>query len=823
MKGRYYMDKFKTFIIKSIAGIMMVCLGVIAIMFFTATENVSAQEGGIVIETVNYSNSTITFSFTGDDTRLYISDAKQKKWEYIPIVKDSDSNGKFAFDFSWIPTTKDYTLSVKGDVSTEPVTVVIPKQETKFKAAYNVETGEITFTNDNEREIQWRKKNGYHWETVESTADLKKKFDSMISNGASVVFRLAPVDGSGANGGLRPSKEVSFTIPKKTAAPKITVNNTLMAIAVTKDLEYRYTDKNGMPLEGCTEWTGFENSENVQLSVIAGKAIYTPQNPSPVDQYIQFRTKATKSKQVSNNSTVKIPAQVPLTTEETQSFSLEYIGSNSFTIKAGLATAEQPYEYCIIGKSSIDEGVDLTKPEKLTWKTITSADAVTVTNTKNAYDNGSMVYVRRKASGNLGDDDYKLASDIYTLSSDLSYPGDPEAQGTSEFERIVGTCRKENSEGYITFALYCPANVTITKLKFGTSDSEYKELNPEDFKSVTAENGEHQGDNDKYIITTTIYSTKQIESFLTSNSSDTEVKLTGVYCIGNTTEYNDFDKSPLKLTLKPASHVIIPDETLIEKIKSNVTALEDVDRIGFTKAIKRVYMSDRKYGTNGYTADNADKDIFRTVIKVGAKRETPVSVSSVKYDNVTISLTGEYIKTYTFEDETNQYIVLEMDADKIEDLAGITLKDTNAPVYITLDNGEVISELTMNLMSSAKLKDDSTGATFDPNAVKAYKTVTVIEENGTTIISEEPNRDYYIEYKVNISGYEDLTADSATFNGVSVIYDVDSAKGRVYLSVERIQEYAKTFGMTQTGYVEIGFSNGFRITSGYRLTLLKND
>ena len=67
-----------------------------------------------------------------------------------------------------------------------------------------------------------------------------------------------------------------------------------------------------------------------------------------MDQYIQFRTKATKSKQVSNNSTIKIPAQVPLTSEETESFSLEYISSNSFTIKAALATSEKPYEYCII-------------------------------------------------------------------------------------------------------------------------------------------------------------------------------------------------------------------------------------------------------------------------------------------------------------------------------------------------------------------------------------------------------------------------------------------------------------------------------------------
>ena len=231
------MKKIKSLIIKLFAGIAAACFVMVIGLAFTSARSVSAGEGGILIETVNYSDSTVTLAITGEDTRLYISDAKQKKWEYIPI--DKDENAKMSLDISWISPTKDYTLSVKGDVSTEPVTIVIPKQENRFKASYNVETGEIIFTNDEGREIQWRKKNGYRWETVVSAAALKEKFDSMISNGASVVFRLAPVNGSGSDGGARPSKEVGFTIPKKTTAPKITVNNTLMAIAVTQEMQYR--------------------------------------------------------------------------------------------------------------------------------------------------------------------------------------------------------------------------------------------------------------------------------------------------------------------------------------------------------------------------------------------------------------------------------------------------------------------------------------------------------------------------------------------------------------------------------------------------------
>lgn len=801
----------KSLLIKLIAGMSVLCFAFAIGMLFTAAEHASAAGSGITVESVDYSNSTVVFDITGEDTGLYISDAKQKKWEYIPIIKDVD--GKVKLDFSWIPASKDYTLSVKGNVSTEPFRIVFPKQETKFKATYSIETGEITFTNDNGRPVQWRKKNGYHWEDVSDMAALKERFSTMISNGASLVFRLAPVNGSGTQGGLRPSKEVNITIPKKTAAPKITVNDTLMAIAVTKDTEYRYTDRNGIPTEPENGWKGFEKNENVQLLTIAGRALYSTDNTEPVEQYIQFRTKASKSRQISNNTTVKIPAQEKLTEEEIASFGLEYISASAFTIKAGLASEKQPYEYCIVGKKSVDDGIDLTTPEKLSWKAITSADVITISNTKNAYDNGSMVYIRRKASGSLGEDEYKIASDTYTLSTGLNYPGNATADGTSEFERVVGTCRKENSESHIQFSLYCPGNAVITKLKFGKDDSDSKELGADDFKSVVTENENPQGTDDKYIITTTIYSTKTLESYVTANNNE-EITLTGTYCIGNTTEYCDFDGSPLKLTLKAASHIILPGDALKETIASKVSELADIDRIGFTRAINRVYMSNRKYGQNGYT-DNADHDIFRALIKLGAKEDTPVTVNQVKYDGVSVM---EYVSTYTFDDEDDRYIIIEMDADRIEDMPGITQTDTAVPVYITLNNGEILSELTMKLTSSAKLKDGSTGATFDPSVVKAYKTVS--NENGGT--TEEPNRDYYIEYRVNISGYEDLLALSATFNGRSVVYDIDSAQGRIYLSIEKIQEYAAQFGATQTGFVEITFSNGFKITKGYRLTLLIN-
>ena len=181
-------------------------------------------------------------------------------------------------------------------------------------------------------------------------------------------------------------------------------------------------------------------------------------------------------------------------------------------------------------------------------------------------------------------------------------------------------------------------------------------------------------------------------------------------------------------------------------------------------------------------------------------------------------------KIYYLEDDStinkDKYAVIELYVDILEKNPGITVRDENAKLYVTLSNGEVLSDVTLNLMSSAKLKSGSTGATFNPDLVEATKTVTTTVDGNTTT-KEEPNRDYYIEYEVNISGYSGLTVMDATWNGSSILYDTDSSKGRVYISIAKVKALAQGATSTETANVVIRFSNGFCITQGYRLTLLK--
>lgn len=821
------MQRIFTRMIKYIAILSVMSAVIIAGGIFARSNKVLADTGKVTITEINYENSTVTVQLSNDDNAIYISDAKQKKWEYVPVAKGVD--GTVTFDISWITTTKDYTLSIKGDASTEPVSVVLPKQETKFKVSYDVSTGLVSYTNDNSRNIQWKKKNGYRWKDAGSPEALKAVFDGMVTNGATIVFRLAPQNGNGADAGLRASKEVSVTIPKKTAAPAITVNDALMAIPVVKGMEYRYTDKNGIATNPEAGWTEIEKDENMPLSKIAGKAICsanvvgTGYNDAEVeateDQYIQFRLKATTSKQMSNSTTIMIPAQNKLSNAETESFSLEYKSSNSFVIKAEMASDTNRYEYCIINKDDVDAGITLDKPEELTWKEISSSEEISITNTKHSCDEGSKVYIRRKAAGKLGDDDYKLASNVYTLSSGIQYPGDVTADGNCDLASIAGTCRSENSEGYLTFSFFSPTNGAITKLKFGKSATDCKEIASGDFKSVVSENADQSNPDTKYIITTTIYSTSAIESYISSGQNENGTTLTGMYCIGNSTEYNEFENSLVKLTLYNASAAIDPGSALKDKLKSGLN-LTDADRIGYTKKINRVYMSNRSFGEE-YT-DDADQEVFRTVIKIGRPGQS-TTVSSVEYDSINITGDGNYT-VYQYTDTQAEgdveYLVIEFHAEKIEKITGITTRDTDTKFVITLSNGEKVNDVTMNLLSSAKLKSGSTGASFNPDLIDEYKSITT-NSNGSPALSQEPNRDYYVEYEVNIPDYIGLTVIDARFDDISILYDTDSSNGRVYLSVRKIKNYMDGVEEIKTGYVTLVFSNGFKITKGYRLTLLR--
>nr|MCR5330816.1 hypothetical protein [Lachnospiraceae bacterium] len=534
-----------------------------------------------------------------------------------------------------------------------------------------------------------------------------------------------------------------------------------------------------------------------------------------------FRLQASGSRQISNNTTVKIPAQVVLSEEEINSFSLDYKSSSSFSIKAGKASSTNIYEYCIINTNDIEAGIGLDKPEELTWKDITSSDAVNISNTKNSCDDGSLIYIRRKAVKSLGDDDYKLASNTYLLET-IKYPGNVAMDENCQLDSIAGVCRSDNSEGYLSFSFFSPGSGAVTRLKFGTGENDMKEIGTSDFKSVVTANEGANKEEYGYIIKTTIYSTSALEKYLAADAES--VTLKGIYCIGDGTEFCTLEESLVSLTLHRASKVIVPGEVLKAQIKTSLPGLTDIDRIGYTKSIERVYLSNRT-AANGFTED-ADQNVFRTVIKLGdsssINNNQDSVISGIKYAG--IDLTEEHYKVYEMADDTSahndKYLIVEFYADLIEQDPNITIRDESAAIVILLKNGERLSDVTMKLVSSARLSAGCTGASINPELIEETQNVTTTVNQVPTSVSQ-PNRDYYLEYELNIPGYTGLIVTNAIFMNTSVLLDTDSANGRVYLSVAKLKEIMQNKTETQSGNVILIFNNGFKITKGYSLTLIK--
>ena len=143
--------------------LMAVLVTTLALAGVKAIKYVNAESGqSVSVTDIDYDKMTLTISGNGDKV-YYISDGKQKKWDK---VVGTTTDGKTVMDISWISATKDYVLSIMGDVSTTPVKVTLPKYNPSFKVTYNKAKGTVTYKNvpsDFKGNIQWRVKGFDTW------------------------------------------------------------------------------------------------------------------------------------------------------------------------------------------------------------------------------------------------------------------------------------------------------------------------------------------------------------------------------------------------------------------------------------------------------------------------------------------------------------------------------------------------------------------------------------------------------------------------------------------------------------------------------------
>ena len=383
------------------------------VLAFSVSVKVKADETVAVTE-IDYEKSTITVKLGSGDTELQISDSKQKTWETVTVDPVS---GSVTFDISWIPVSKDYVLSLRGDKNKQAVKVKIPKQEKTLKVSYTAATGALDITGDNGRTIQWRKKNSTKWKTYNPTT-FSKTLEGLVTKGGTLVFRTAPVKGNATSAGLRPGKEVSVTIKHKTAAPKVAIDDEKLTFKIEKGLEYRFCDEDGKVLDG-ENWKKVPGGSDILIEDLAPDVI-AGSSADGKTVGIQFRVPATAKKQMSNTTTVFIPGQTRLSDEEFNSIKIEYVDKSSFKLTFEKASYSDPYEYCIISAKDLKEGVTIDSFNEIHWVTVTDKRAFTVEKEKNNATEGSKIYVRKKAVRKLGISGYTLAS-TYKLFTTISY------------------------------------------------------------------------------------------------------------------------------------------------------------------------------------------------------------------------------------------------------------------------------------------------------------------------------------------------------------------------------------------------------------------
>lgn len=359
-------------------------------MAFLPGKKAQAADAVLTVKEIDYEKETLTVVTSAKDTRLYYSDGKMKNWEcaYGTFV-----NNEYVLDISWVNKTKDYTLTLKGDKSRTPVSVVLPKQTTNFKVTFDAVTERFRYTNAGEGTIYWRKADSTTWvsagKATGAQAETLAVMKRFYAKGITLYFRVGQVKGTVVNGtlqtGSRPSKEVKLQLTKQAAAPKLTYNAVKLKIATTDKLEYSTGDSG--------KWTACTKN-GLLLAEAAGDAFGT-EGRAGRDVTVRIRTAATAKKLPSAEKTILVKAQEKAPDNAVFSYvsysALELVlaekkDANDQVISQA-ASAANPYEYTIVAAGG-------SLKEDAAWTAITSEKT---TFTESKAPTGSCIYVRKKS------------------------------------------------------------------------------------------------------------------------------------------------------------------------------------------------------------------------------------------------------------------------------------------------------------------------------------------------------------------------------------------------------------------------------------------
>ncbi len=777
-------DKSKPTDIRRILGLTSTLILMLVLISLMPKQTKAAAS--ILVKEINYQNSTITLQLNEGDTAVYFSDSTKRNWEEVPGA--IQSNKTVTMDISWIPAASNYVMNFKGNSSTTVVSVTIPKQATNFSASFNKIKGTITFKNSGNRSVEWRKKGSTTWKTVDNNT-IASEISLLYSNGATVYFRLALVNGTGiTNVGFRPSKEVTITIPKKPSAPAITINGSKFSIEVKKGMAYRIMNKDG----SATEWITVVSNMDLLLKNIAPSVLYNATSVSQSAVTMQFRTNAKSTALMSKTASVTIPIQEGPPSLEAYGISLSYTSSSSVSLQVKAANSKVPFEYAVV-----KEGSDLNY-QTTGWTAITSSTAITLDNT--VVKAGSHIYVRKKSVGSLDNSDFALASaevDV-TGAAGITYPGAPTPTTLTTLITTAGLCKTSKTSSYLTFSLYSATSTTVSSISF--MDTYGINRGSVSCKSTVAKNPNSSNSSDRYIITTNITSTESIDNI-------TEELLFAKLTLANSDTITSTANAGILLYLYPKTTVNNPSEK------------------DYATSFKRVYLSNAVEDTASFKfrLDLGTVNVIDTTA-VGKYTSTPTAISLMKFDDYTLNQGTDYTVVYgsyvNDEGDTIATATVTVNVAGFESSSLIDITDQAAPLEIYLNNNEVLDEeINILLANTATLKDAPIAWSITEGSLKETKTQVVTNpDNSTSTVTEEVIT-YTLELNIFNSSYSVSVAD-VTWGGSSIFGSakISGGKATIYLSNAKINKL--TTNSTTTNNVVITLSNGFTIRTGCKLTIL---
>lgn len=770
----------------------VILFALIMICTWHAVRTMAANAPSVFVSEINYTDSTITIQANAKDTAVYVSDYSGKVWDRIPGELTSDH--KITMDISWIPVSSKYTLRLKGDVSTSIATVILPKQQTSFRATYNKVKGNISVSNQGSRTIQWRKKDSYLWKTLD-LATFSSEISMLCTQGATLSLRLAPVNGGFTNGvfssGARPSKEVTLTIPKKTPAPAITINGSALLIQGMKNLTYRTQKSDGT----YTDWITLNSAKKLRLQEIAPSVLYTDGQTVQSEVTMQFKKNATSSSQVSQIKTITIPIQKAAPIEEENGISISYTSSTSLEVQIKAASTAKPFEYTIVkDKNTLDY-------EKASWTTISSGTAVAIS--KKAAPTGSHIYVRLKSMPATETVPFSLASkelDV-TGSSGVAYPNAAAKTDMTSLMTIAGACDIDHSAGYLTFTLYSPTKTTVSSMSF--RDSYGNVRGKVTVTSSVAVNSKASESKDQYIITTKITSTKELDAV-------TSTMLYADITFANQDTITSTNTSGISLYLYPAAVVNnTGHKTYTDRFERVLDSTESSDDTSFTFRLEfgSVKVPD--------------------LMKTNTWTEKDMEVAGLSFDSYPLKEGTDYSVVYGTDQKEDQQTVrtatITVDVSKFENASSITTIGSAVPLIVNLNDGEKLDQdVTITLVKTATLCNTPLAWSIMEGSLKEKEKTTVTNEDNTTTTSETEVTTFALELDVFSKTYDVGVAD-VTWGGRSILKSASLLAGKIKINLSNPKINQLTTTSSTTNNVVITFSNGYVIKTGCKLTIINSD